>query len=236
VRPIWRGIALTSGVRVYGLVLGTVLLVFTARGLGPQGRGIESLAVSWCLLLSLGQVVMHIATPEPDRSWVAPATGTPFCSSAVMFRGSGIPPGGPDRDLTHVGDWLLHLQAARHGQVGFLRDPLGVYRRTGTSTSAANRGDGVHAMRSDQLYGLECARGVGAHPKAIRRVPARAHFFGARSALEHWDFAVSRRESDARASSGERISTMQGLLMGLRHGPAIARDVMWSYARLSRQQ
>jgi O-antigen/teichoic acid export membrane protein len=82
VRPIWRSIALTSGVRVYGLVLSMVLLVFTARWLGPEGRGIVSSAVSWYSLLvtlgslSLGQVVMHIAAREPDRSWVGPATGT----------------------------------------------------------------------------------------------------------------------------------------------------------------
>lgn len=163
-------------------------------------------------------------------------TGTFFCNSAVMYRGSALPPGGPDRDVTHVGDWLLHMQAARHGRIGLLPEPMGVYRRTHNSKSAANRRDGVGAMLRDQLYSLERARDFGAHPTAIRRGLARAHFVAALSALEHRDFAVFRREIDASAATGERISTMQGLLIGLRRAPAMARAVMWSYAKASRQR
>jgi glycosyltransferase involved in cell wall biosynthesis len=163
-------------------------------------------------------------------------SGTFFANSAVMYRASALPPGGPDRRVTHVGDWLLHMQAARQGWIGLLPEAMGVNRRSGSSKSAANRRHGVDAVLRDQLYSLERARGFGAHPRAIRRGQARAHFVGALSALEHRDFVVFRREIDASAATGERISPMQGLLIGLRHVPGIARAVMWSYARLRRQR
>jgi len=161
--------------------------------------------------------------------------GTFFCNSSVMYRGDALPPEGPDRGATHVGDWLFHMQAAQHGRIGFLNERMGVYRSMPTSRSASNRRD-VDGALGDLLYSLDRAKSFGASAGAVQRGAARAHFVMAVSALEHGNFPVFRREIDASAEAGPRISTMQRLLIALRRSPTVARAVIRAYARASRQR
>jgi len=77
--PLLRDIAGTSGARVYSTVLSLVTLMLTARWLGPQGRGVVVVIITWVGLvsgiahLSIGQVLVHRAANASDRSWVGPA-------------------------------------------------------------------------------------------------------------------------------------------------------------------
>jgi len=77
-RDLWRSIGLTSAARIYSVLAGAVSLVFTARILGPSGRGAVAAAITWTLLfsslgyLSLGQVANHRATGRPVNEWLRP--------------------------------------------------------------------------------------------------------------------------------------------------------------------
>ena len=77
--PLLRDIAGTSGARVYSTVLSLATLMLTARWLGPQGRGVVVVVITWVTLvsgiahLSIGQVLVHRAANEPNEQWVGPA-------------------------------------------------------------------------------------------------------------------------------------------------------------------
>ena len=64
-RELWMNIAHTGGAKGYGLVVNTVILVITARWLGPEGRGALGATTTWVALfatigcLSLGQVAIR---------------------------------------------------------------------------------------------------------------------------------------------------------------------------------
>jgi O-antigen/teichoic acid export membrane protein len=79
---VWRTIAWTSGARAYGLAVGMLLLLLSARWLGPEGRGEVATVTSWMQLvvalgsLSLGQVALRVAARERGRAWLGPVLGT----------------------------------------------------------------------------------------------------------------------------------------------------------------
>ena len=81
-REFWINIVLTSGVRVYGYLIGFITLAVTARWLGPEGRGIIAAVGTWVALfvtfsdLSLGQVALHHAADHRDRNWLANVFGS----------------------------------------------------------------------------------------------------------------------------------------------------------------
>jgi len=77
--PLLCDIAGTSGARLYSTVLSLATLMLTARWLGPEGRGVVVVVITWVTLvsgiahLSIGQVLVHRAANEPDQQWVGPA-------------------------------------------------------------------------------------------------------------------------------------------------------------------
>lgn len=77
--PLLRDIAGTSGARIYSTVLSLVTLILTARWLGPDGRGVVVVIMTWVTLvagiahLSIGQVLVHRAANEKDEEWVGAA-------------------------------------------------------------------------------------------------------------------------------------------------------------------
>lgn len=85
-RELWLKVAHTSGVRIYSIVINFVMLVLTARWLGPEGRGQIAAATTWSALFftisyfSLGQVVIHQVTIATDLRWLAPT----FVSLSVL--------------------------------------------------------------------------------------------------------------------------------------------------------
>jgi O-antigen/teichoic acid export membrane protein len=77
-RELWRSIGFTSAARIYAVFAGAVSLIFTARALGPEGRGTVAAAVTWALLfstlgyLSLGQVAIHRVSGKRAEEWLRP--------------------------------------------------------------------------------------------------------------------------------------------------------------------
>lgn len=81
-RRLWWQVVHTSGARLYALGAGLIILAFTARYLGPEGRGIVVAAMAWVSMaaafgsMSLGQVAVHFAVGKPPREWIPPTLGT----------------------------------------------------------------------------------------------------------------------------------------------------------------
>jgi O-antigen/teichoic acid export membrane protein len=89
-RELWRSIGFTSAARIYSVLAGAVSLIFTARALGPEGRGAVAAAVTWALLfstlgyLSLGQVAIHRATGKPAEEWLRPTLAALLAMTAFV--------------------------------------------------------------------------------------------------------------------------------------------------------
>jgi O-antigen/teichoic acid export membrane protein len=89
-RDLWRSIGFTSAARVYAVAAGAVSLIFTARSLGPSGRGSVAAAVTWAALfstlgyLSLGQVAIHRATGKPVAEWLRPTLSTLVAMTGIV--------------------------------------------------------------------------------------------------------------------------------------------------------
>lgn len=89
-RETWSLIALTSGSRLYWLLVSLGTTVITARALGPDGRGVYVAAVGWVALfatignLSLSQVIIYIASSKTKKHWLEPVLGSALVIVAVV--------------------------------------------------------------------------------------------------------------------------------------------------------
>jgi len=78
-RHFWRHVAETSATQIYGVLTSVLILVLTARFLGPAGRGVVGGVGAWTTLfvnfsfLSLGQVAIYQASSSPAPSWFSKA-------------------------------------------------------------------------------------------------------------------------------------------------------------------
>jgi O-antigen/teichoic acid export membrane protein len=90
VRELWRSIGFTSGARIYAVLAGAVGLIFTARALGPSGRGTVAAATTWALVfstlgyLSLGQVAIHRATGKRAEEWLRPVLSALVAMTGIV--------------------------------------------------------------------------------------------------------------------------------------------------------
>jgi O-antigen/teichoic acid export membrane protein len=90
VRETWWLIAQTSGAKIYWVLAMLMTSVITARYLGPAGRGVFVAAVGWVTLfatfgnLSLGQVIVHIATLSPKEEWLPRVIGSTIAILATI--------------------------------------------------------------------------------------------------------------------------------------------------------
>jgi O-antigen/teichoic acid export membrane protein len=78
---LWKPLIETSAARFYTLLVGTAILVLTARYLGPEGQGVVAAATSWAMLfsafggLSLGQVAHYRAHNKKSDQWLTDLFG-----------------------------------------------------------------------------------------------------------------------------------------------------------------
>jgi glycosyltransferase involved in cell wall biosynthesis len=158
--------------------------------------------------------------------------GTIFRNSSVMYRAEALPSDGPDASVMQVGDWLLHLDAARHGLVGYLDEVMGVYRRANSSQSASNRNKPDIVCR-DLLYTLSEAKRFGASAGALARGRARVHFDIAMGSLLVRNYAVFRREMAESLVDRHYVSRAHRALAALRFVPTVARQLLQGYQRIA---
>src|SRR5262245_65182834 len=94
---VYARIARSSGAVAYTILAGTVILVITARWLGPEGRGEIAGVMTWVGLfstfgyLSLGHVAIHRATTLREGPWLGPTFGSLLLLTGVVtFLGCGV--------------------------------------------------------------------------------------------------------------------------------------------------
>lgn len=87
---LWPRIFQTAGTSVFNAGASAAVLAFTARLLGPEGRGTYAAATTWVALfstlgsLSLGQSVVHSVAGRPPEEWLPKAVGTLFAIVAAI--------------------------------------------------------------------------------------------------------------------------------------------------------
>jgi O-antigen/teichoic acid export membrane protein len=87
---LWKKIFLTSGTRIYSLLIGFITLSFTAHWLGPEGRGLIASLTTWVNMfgtfgdLSLGQVAIHLASKNRDQEWLPAMSGSLMLIMAII--------------------------------------------------------------------------------------------------------------------------------------------------------
>jgi O-antigen/teichoic acid export membrane protein len=80
--PLWRHIAEVSAARIYSLLISTLILLVTARTLGPASQGILVAALTWVTLfanfsgLSIEQVVHFRIQLNRNTDWLPKICGT----------------------------------------------------------------------------------------------------------------------------------------------------------------
>lgn len=80
-RQLIHKIILTSGAKIYSVLLGIIALSITARWLGPEGRGIIATVITWVEIaievtaLSLGQILIFKASRERQDNWLGSMLG-----------------------------------------------------------------------------------------------------------------------------------------------------------------
>jgi O-antigen/teichoic acid export membrane protein len=89
-RIAWLRIFQTAGAGLVNAGASAAVLAFTARALGPEGRGSYAAATSWVLLfstlgsLSLGQSLVHAIAGRPPESWLPRAAGTLLAMGGII--------------------------------------------------------------------------------------------------------------------------------------------------------
>jgi len=89
-RSLWAVILQTSATRIFGLLVGVVVLFLTARWLGPDGRGTVAAITTWVGLfatfgsLSLGQVAIHSLAADRARERLGAILGGLLVVVAVV--------------------------------------------------------------------------------------------------------------------------------------------------------
>jgi O-antigen/teichoic acid export membrane protein len=86
----WFEVAEVSGARIYSVAVAVVVMFFTARVLGPEGRGTLVAAMTWASLfgivagLSLGTVAHHRIQIKNEENWLPETFGTLLVTGIAM--------------------------------------------------------------------------------------------------------------------------------------------------------
>lgn len=89
-RELWGNIAHTSGAKIYSMAIGVFVLFFTARLLGPEGRGQIAAIVTWVGMfstfayLSLGQVALHRMAEDQQQKRFGNLLGSLLLMTIVL--------------------------------------------------------------------------------------------------------------------------------------------------------
>ncbi len=80
-KTLWQNVVEVGAARIYTLLVGTVVILLTARILGPERQGIIAAALAWSSLfanfagLSLGQVAHYRIQAQKDQNWLPSILG-----------------------------------------------------------------------------------------------------------------------------------------------------------------
>lgn len=160
--------------------------------------------------------------------------GTVYCTSSVMFRGSSVRRERVDLRIVDIVDWLFEMQVARHGWIGYLDRPLGVYRRHAGSTTAAPWARRRRYVEEQLLAINEAGSWVGMRGAAAN-ARRRVLYAAAVSALEAGMWREFQNLITCASGDGTAESRGQVMLFGLRWWPRLARRLWRATAWLRRE-
>jgi O-antigen/teichoic acid export membrane protein len=87
---LWQNVVEVGAARIYTLLVGTAVIILTARILGPERQGIIAAALAWASLfanfagLSLGQVAHYRIQAQRNQDWL------PSILGALLFFACGL--------------------------------------------------------------------------------------------------------------------------------------------------
>jgi len=156
--------------------------------------------------------------------------GTVYCHSSKMLRRSALPAEGLDPCVAYMVDWLHHMQNARTGEVGFLGEMLGQYRKHRESMTASSA-YAYERLLKDELYTLERAAGLGASSSAIAFGTARVWYLAAIRHLEAGRHSDFRHAIEQSAGYGVWVNRRHQLCYRLRALPSLLERLAKGYRR-----
>jgi len=148
--------------------------------------------------------------------------GTVYCHSSKMYRRASLPAGGLDLRTTRVMDWMLHIQNAAGGEIGYMDEVLGVYRRHTTATTASRSVADLSASLADQLLATMRASELGASEDAVAFGTSRVLLRTALRYLDAGEWALFK-DSIERSYQTRRLSLAQEILFAIRGAPRVAK-------------
>jgi glycosyltransferase involved in cell wall biosynthesis len=116
-------------------------------------------------------------------------SGTFFNGCSVMARRSMLPPGGYEPSLTVVSDWLLLLETAHNGRIGYIEEVLARYR-----LHSGNVSKRIDVLLREQLHALDIVE--SRYPEDVRytkRLRADCVFGCGIEALKKGDVDTARQ-------------------------------------------
>jgi glycosyltransferase involved in cell wall biosynthesis len=143
--------------------------------------------------------------------------GTYFGHSSKMYRKSSIPPEGFD---INAGDWLFHLTNAQYGEVGYIDEVLGEYRKHpgGISVGIAN----MQKQLNIQLYTLGKMNSLGKYSTDLMNLAyARVYYSFAWDSLLKKSYQPFQEAIVKSYENKIKISGMQKWLILFRRYPGI---------------
>jgi len=144
--------------------------------------------------------------------------GTFFGHSSKMYRRTSLPIEGVDFNTRHVGDWLLHIQNARMGDIGYIDEVLGAYRKHHNSASAYNLHKLANVLK-DLEYTLNKASEYVSDTEAIQYGFARIYYIYAWNYFQLNEYKEFKRLISKSVAHGIYIDDFHRKLYTFRNFP-----------------
>jgi hypothetical protein len=158
--------------------------------------------------------------------------GTIYCHSSKMYRKSSLPPEGLDQRTQHIMDWLVHIENARRGNLAYIDEVLGEYRKHQGALSMVNVDTAVRLL-DEELYTIRRAREFGISTAVSCAAESRVYYNLALKQLRIGDFSGFRRNIELSKRHGVSLTPAHDIAFLLRRWPAAASALSKLYERLS---
>lgn len=157
--------------------------------------------------------------------------GTVYSSSSKMCRRESLGVLSVDENTTHILDWLLHIRSASTGDIAYIDEVLGAWRRHAGGTTAADAHEERAMLHfSENLYTVRAAVALGASASAAAFAESRINYAMAMRQLAWGHAGTFRRLIEASVAGGQRVNARhQEFAYRFRRCPRLVRIVTRLY-------
>jgi len=150
--------------------------------------------------------------------------GTYFANSSKMYRRSSLPEEGIDVNTKYVIDWLLHMQSARQGRIGYLDEVLGEYRKHSGGTTHFDLDKSAEVLK-DREYILGKAAGMVNDKALTDHAYASIYYNFAWECFLRRHFREFRKYIEKSVGNRVFIDRSHALLYRFRHFPVLLHSL-----------